>query len=390
MRGGLDITVLGGGIGGLATATALARGGASVTVLERAERMTDIGAGVQISPNGGRVLAALGVDQRAGIRSQAVQMRDGQARDGRPVLRLDLAHQVHRMWHRADLIAALGDAALAAGVRVQTGAQVAQILPGGAGMDLRMADSSSRQAGIVIGADGLHSRLRPVLNAQAAPFFTGHVAWRALVPGDGAHPPEARIWMGAGRHLVSYPLRGGDLINIVAVEERGDWVAEGWSHPGDPGDLRAAFADFAPPVQALLDRVSAAHIWGLFRHDVAAKWHDGQGHAVLVGDAAHPTLPFMAQGANMALEDAMVLANCMAHHPPAAAFARYQALRHARVARIVATANANAGTYHARGHLRSALLAGMRMAGRIAPRLPLKRFDWIYGYDATSWPLTPR
>lgn len=387
---GLDITVLGGGIGGLATATALAGHGASVVVLERAARIADIGAGVQISPNGGRVLAALGVDQRGGTRSQAVQMRDGQARDGRAVLRLDLAHQVHRMWHRADLITALADAALATGVRVETGAQVARIVPDGAGMVLDMADGSSRHAGVVIGADGLHSRLRPVFNADSPPFFTGHVAWRALVPGDGTHPPEARIWMGAGRHLVSYPLRGGDLINIVAVEERGAWVAEGWSHPGDPGDLRAAFADFSAPVQALLDRVSAAHIWGLFRHDVATRWHDGQGRMALVGDAAHPTLPFMAQGANMALEDAMVLANCMAHHPPAAAFARYQALRHARVARIVATATANAGTYHARGPLRPALLAGMRMAGRIAPRLPLKRFDWIYGYDATSWPPAPR
>jgi salicylate hydroxylase len=220
-----------------------------------------------------------------------------------------------------------------------------------------------------------------VLNDPSEPLFTGQVAWRAVVPGDGG-AIRAEVFMAPGRHLVSYPLRGGTLRNIVAVEQRNQWAAEGWSHSDHPGHLRDAFKDFAPQVQGWLAQITEVGLWGLFRHPVAQRWY-GDGMALL-GDAAHPTLPFLAQGANMALEDAWVLADALARHPDqTAGLAAYQAARESRTKRIVRAADSNAAVYHARGVRRLALHATMRVAGLFTPSLPLARFDWLYREDVT-------
>ena len=192
--------------------------------------------------------------------------------------------------------------------------------------------------------------------------------------------------MGPGRHLVSYPLRGGTLRNIVAVEERRRWTEEGWSLRDDTMELRLAFEGFSPRVRGWLDQIEDVWLWGLFRHPVAARWWAAlpAGAVALLGDAAHPTLPFLAQGANMALEDAAVLANRLARHAdPAHALADYQQARAARVARIIAAANANARAYHLSGLQKTIGHGVMRLGGRVAPGLALSRFDWIYTYDAT-------
>lgn len=183
--------------------------------------------------------------------------------------------------------------------------------------------------------------------------------------------------------MVSYPLRDGAQVNIVAVEERRAWTAESWTQTDDAANLRAAFAGFAPEVRALLDRVETVHLWGLFRHPVAAHWHRA-GVAALIGDAAHPTLPFMAQGANMALEDAWVLAAMLAADDDTArALAAFQAARRDRCMRIVAAASRNARNYHLRfPPLRMAAHSALRLGGWLAPQRILSRFDWIYGYDA--------
>jgi salicylate hydroxylase len=208
------------------------------------------------------------------------------------------------------------------------------------------------------------------------------VAWRALVPGAG-EPAEAQVFMGPGRHLVAYPLRGGALVNLVAVEERAAWAAEGWHHAGEPGEMRRAFAGFGGPVPGWLAEVEACALWGLFRHPVASRWH-GPG-AVLLGDAAHPTLPFLAQGACMALEDAWVLAESLEREgSEAAALASYQAARRDRVVRIVNAATANARNYHLRGPARAVAHAGLRAIGGVAPGAMLARFDWLYGHDVTA------
>ena len=193
--------------------------------------------------------------------------------------------------------------------------------------------------------------------------------------------------MGPGRHLVSYPLRGGTLRNIVAVEEREKWAEESWTLRDDPMDLRLAFAGFAPRVRGWLDRVEDPWLWGLFRHKVAGTWVKpmGQGGAAILGDAAHPTLPFLAQGASMGLEDAWVLTQSLAtHDTAAAALAAYQAARKPRTTRIVAAANSNARAYHLSGLPRMIGHTGLRLLGRLSPGAMLSRFDWLYGHDVTQ------
>jgi salicylate hydroxylase len=186
------------------------------------------------------------------------------------------------------------------------------------------------------------------------------------------------------RHVVSYPLRDGQVLNLVAVQERAAWTEESWSQKDDPLALRAAFEDFGPEVQQMLSRVDDVYLWGLFRHPVAPKWY-GPGVAIL-GDAAHPTLPFMAQGASMALEDAWALADSLVGPGDLdARLARYQARRADRAKRVVDTASGNAWKYHLSfPPLRWAAHNVLRAGGRFAPDRMMRQFDWIYGYDETA------
>ena len=187
--------------------------------------------------------------------------------------------------------------------------------------------------------------------------------------------------MGPGRHLVSYPLPGGRR-NIVAVEQRTAWAEEGWSHQDHPANLRGAFAGFAPRVQDWLSKVDAVFLWGLFRHPVAHRWHSGA--QVLLGDAAHPTLPFLAQGANLALEDAWVLARAL-DAPLDKALPHYQLERDARVRKVVDAASRNARNYHLSfPPARFAAHTMLRIAGAVAPGRVLGRLDWLYRHDVTA------
>ena len=383
-----SITVIGAGIAGLAVARALAMRGSRVTVLEQAPEIREVGAGLQITPNGHRVIEALGLGlaaEREGQRAEAVELIDGET--GGRVLAMDLLRQrpdaPFRFFHRADLIALLAEGARAAGVEIRLLQRIEEVTLGEGRPRLRTAQGAEIETDILIGADGLHSRVREALNGKVAPFFTHQVAWRATLPAEPDIRPVAQVFMGAGRHVVTYPLRGGKLRNLVAVEERHRWAEESWSLTDDPLALRIAFEDFVPEVRGWLDRIERPNLWGLFRHPVAGRWH-GQG-AVILGDAAHPTLPFLAQGANMALEDAWVLAHCLsAAATPEAGVAGYQALREARVRRIVAAANANAKNYHLSGIRRDIAHAGLRLANRVSPSAMLNRFDWLYGHDATA------
>lgn len=376
--------VLGAGIAGLAAATALRRFGMEADLLEQAPQIAEVGAGLQISPNGVRVLRALGVDPaQAGDRAEAVELRDA---SGRLVTRLSLPPAPgFYLCHRADLIAALESAARGAGAQVQLLQKVEQIDLGAGEPHVTTAIGARHSAPLLIGADGLHSGLRGALNGPAAPRFTGQVAWRAVIDGDDG-PPVAQVFMGPGRHLVSYPLRGGRQRNIVAVRERRDWTAEGWNHRDDPAVLRHTFRAFGGPVPGWLEKITDLWLWGLFRHPVARHWHDGAGLAALLGDAAHPTLPFMAQGANMGLEDAWTLATRLAATPddPAQALQGYQAARRGRTQAIVGAANRNARNYHLRAPLAWGAHSVLRAAGRIAPDAALNRYRWIYDFDATE------
>lgn len=392
---GAKVTVLGAGVAGLTVARALALRGAEVTVLEQAAEITEVGAGLQISPNGACVLKALGLGdamEAAGMRAEAVELWDGGS--GSRVLRLDVGklqpEAPYRFVHRADLIDLLAAGAREAGVQIRLLQRIDKVTLGAHPPRITTAQGAEIDCGLLIGADGLHSRLREALNGTVAPFFTHHAAWRAVIPAGPGIAPVAQVFMGAGRHLVSYPLRGGTLRNIVAVEERHRWVEESWSLRDDPMGLRIAFRDFCPAVRGWLEQVEDPYLWGLFRHPVAKRWQasgpeaGGWGAAIL-GDAAHPTLPFLAQGAVMALEDAWVLADALAtHDTPAAALAAYQQRRAPRAARVVDAATRNARHYHLAGLPRAVAHLGLRAAGAVAPGRLLGQYDWLYGYDVTG------
>lgn len=401
---GRRIAVIGAGIGGLAAARALALRGAEVTVLEQAEAIREVGAGLQISPNGAAVLRGMGLcPENFCMRSEAVRLLDA---SGRTVLRMNLSDLPggggYWLCHRADLIAALGRGARAAGARIRLLQRVEKVELGPV-PEIRIANHARMRPWAVVGADGLHSCLRRAIIGEGRPRFTGQVAWRAVIPSAPGDPEgaEARVYMGPGRHLVTYPLRGGRIRNIVAVEERREWAPDSWSHEDDPENLRRAFAGFCPELRRMLDRVAHVNLWGLHRHPVAQDWY--RGAAALLGDAAHPTLPFLAQGANLALEDAWVLARCLAEAegtggpgtisgadasaPPGveAALARYQQERRPRVSRAIRTANRNAWKYHLRPAPVRALAHGaLRLSGALAPGAALHQFDWLYDFDVTG------
>ncbi len=392
---GKSITVLGAGIGGLTAAIALARRGARVTVLDQAPELGEVGAGLQITPNGTAVLDALDLGRRVkkiGMQLEAVELRD--YRQGAPVMRLEMGKARHGnphpylLLHRADLIEMLAASAKRHGVTLLFGKKVTGVAIGFDQATLPMDDGPQRTTKILIGADGIRSLTRQSLNTKGKPDFTGQVAWRATV--DARYlpvynmPPVATVYMGPKRHLVTYPLRGGQLINIVAVEERETWASEGWNHLDDPNNLRAAFKGWSPEVTRLLSLCENVHLWGLFAHPVAETW--SQSGAVILGDACHPTLPFLAQGANMALEDAWVLAQEMDRHDDLHdAYAAYKKRRYKRVKRIVAGAKANTGIYHMSAPpLRFAAHMAMGFAQKLAAERVLSRYDWLYGYDATK------
>lgn len=381
------ITIVGAGIGGLAAAVALRRKGARVTVLEQAEAISEVGAGLQITPNGLAVLQALDLAEDlawTAPRARAVVLRSHAKGD--EVLRLDLEQYAadlrYYFVHRSDLIGLLADAARQEGVKVRLLQKVERVEPGPEPM-VHLANGAGCGGDLVIGADGLHSRVRAALNAPRQPFFTGQVAWRAIVPNHIGLTAEAQVFMGPGRHLVAYPLRDGSIVNLVAAQERRGWAEEGWNFKDDPDNLRRAFFGFGGDAKDLLNAVEDVALWGLFRHPVAESWY-GESMALL-GDAAHPTLPFMAQGANLALEDAWTLCAALEEAPDMqTGLALYQNRRRARAEKVVAAATGNAWKYHLRPPLNWPAHQVLKLAGRLAPQMMVGQFDWIYRHDVTA------
>jgi 2-polyprenyl-6-methoxyphenol hydroxylase-like FAD-dependent oxidoreductase len=380
--------IVGGGIGGLTTALALARTGMSATVLERSAFAGETGAGIQLGPNATRALAELGVLDAitgAAFRPDVLRLFDGlsgtnlasvplgrvaEERYGAPYLTL----------HRADLHASLLAACRAEGaIELRSGFEVTEAEALAEPVIVRSADGMQAEGSILVAADGLWSRLRDRIAPDADLRFSGSTAWRALLPrGEVPAPfdaPEVGLWLGPHAHLVHYPVRGGKDLNVVAVVEGGS-AKQGWSRRAEPDLLLPSFQRWAQPAKTLLATVKTWRCWSLFRLKPLPRWTDGR--MALLGDAAHPVQPYLAQGAALAVEDAITLAASLeaSGGDPVSAFPRYQSLRMYRAARVQAQAARFGRIYHLRG---PAAFARNFLLGRRSPESLLQSFDWLYG-----------
>ncbi|MEL7130183.1 MAG: FAD-dependent monooxygenase [Pseudomonadota bacterium] len=389
--------IVGSGIGGLTAALCFDLIGWDVQLLERSDDIREVGAGIQISPNAMKVFKRLGLDQalaNAGFAPDAIELRMGIS--GMDLIRAPLGTIAMRRWgapylhiHRADLISilktALNDRAPNA---LQLGHRVVGYNTSSDTVFAELADGAHFPGDLLVGADGIHSTIREQMVGPDSPRFTGNVAWRAVVPverlGDDAPRGVAGAWMGKGKHAVTYLLKDGRVANFVGVVERDDWTQESWTEEGSKTEALKDFSDWHPTITRLIKEADRLYRWALFDRAPLPGWIDG--HAVLLGDAAHPMLPFMAQGSAMAIEDAWALAAFMASEPSRAeALWAYQALRYPRTSAMQKGSRANAKTFHKRTRAGQLSTYGpMWLAGRLFPALGLKRQDPIYGYDITE------
>jgi salicylate hydroxylase len=388
-----SVIVAGAGIGGLTAALALARGGFRVTVLEQAERLAETGAGIQLSPNATRCLIELGLGERLKphvIAPAALRVLAGH--NGREIVRMPLGAAEERYgapyWiiHRGDLQAALVAAvAQERDVTLKLGMRVEDFATHSHGVTVSANGSGGiwhERGHALLAADGLWSSARARIGFKEPPRFAGRTAWRALIPASEVPPewrePLVHLWLGRDAHLVHYPVKAGEAINIVVITTD-SWNAPGWSAPASRIELlpRLPAARWAPQARALVRQPETWLKWALYDQRPLSSFCFGA--AALVGDAAHPTLPFLAQGAAIAIEDAVVAARCLARMPDDAAGAlkTYSALRRARSRKVQRLAAKNGGRYHLGAVPAMLRNAAMRAIG--GERL-LRHYDWLYDW----------
>jgi 2-polyprenyl-6-methoxyphenol hydroxylase-like FAD-dependent oxidoreductase len=381
------IIIAGGGIGGLAAALALARKGRAVHVLEQASEFREIGAGVQLGPNAFKMFERLGLteaidavavypdnlimmDAVTGAEVTRVPVRESRARFGYP----------YAVIHRGDLLAAILAACRRSNlITLETSRRVANFEDRGACVMVTTENGERHEGAAAIGCDGIWSHFRAELVGDGEPRISGHIAYRAVLP-TAEFPEEMRqndvvLWAGPKNHLVHYPLRRGELYNLIAVFHSQRYE-EGWNAFGDPGELREHFRQNRPEVRRLLDKIEEWRMWVLCDREPARHW--SRGRVALLGDAAHPMLQYLAQGAGMAIEDAVELADQVerAGDDLPAAFEAYVDARYLRTARVQVMARVYGEFYHAAGVTRE--LRNMALAGR-TPEQALDSSAWLYG-----------
>lgn len=390
------VAIAGAGVAGLTAALALLRAGWEVEVHEQAAQLAEVGAGLQLSPNGTRVLQALGLEPA--LRPLVCEARGKEIRlwnTGQRWKLFDLGEDCRQrfgapywMVHRGDLYRVLLQAVRAAApgaVRLQS--RVTDARSDADGVELALADGSRRRADVLLAADGVHSALRQrLLQGSEQASFTGLLAWRGLVPcaelPEALRAPVGTNWVGPGGHVITYPVRAGTLMNVVGITERSDWQTESWTEPGSTDELLRDFAGWHPDVLALMRGIAQPFKWALLGRPPRHGW--AQGRICLLGDAAHPTLPFLAQGANMAIEDACIVARCLQADPaPESALARFEALRWQRTADIVNRSQENAGRFH-NAQLADTALAPAYVSAEWEPEKVRRRYDWLFAYDPLS------
>ena len=384
-----NIAVVGAGIGGLSAALALARRGFEVQVYERATSLGEIGAGIHMSPNGNKVLNALGLREvlaAVAARPLAISTRDYAT--GIPNFEgpLDSAFEARfgapfYSFHRADLHSALATALQPlSSVAIKLNARAMRVVEDSSGVELYFENGSRARADVVIAADGVHSRIRSQLHGELDVRFTGHVAYRGMAETDTLPPglvePKLNIWVGPFKHFVAYPVRRGELINYVAIVEEGGWSDESWTAKADKAVLTRAFEGWHATVRTLIDRTLSGQCykWALLGRDALPRWSSAR--VTLLGDAAHPMVPYVAQGAVMAVEDAWVLAACLATAETASAgLVAYEDARRDRTSAMQAAAWEQGQLNHAVGReAQSDQFNGGRFADP----------EWIYRYDAVA------
>jgi salicylate hydroxylase len=394
------IFIAGAGIGGLTASLALAREGFPVVVLEKAERLEETGAGLQLSPNASRVLIELGLQAQLAARAvtpEAISIMS--TRSGGEIARLPLGqaatlHAGAPYWvvHRADLQRALqNEVNNNPNIELRLGCQFEEAATHAKGLTVVQRSGMARQqepALALIGADGIWSTVRQHLFPQIQPRYSGLIAWRGTLDASQLPreytSPRVQLWMGPAAHLVAYPIAGARQINVVAVVP-GTWNRPGWSAPGEISEIKNAFASAGWPGAArmMIGAVEGWRKWALFTVPEGGEWTDGS--AALLGDAAHAMLPFAAQGAGMAIEDAAVLAKCLSESSAEntadipSALKRYARLRRSRVARVQRTARQAGRIYHLTGPAAYARDLAIKALG---PRRMLARQDWIYDWRA--------
>lgn len=395
----LKLLIAGAGLGGLAAALALLRRGIDVEVYEQASELREVGAGVQISANGSRVLHALGI--AAAVEREACEASGKEIRlwsTGRSWKLFDLgAESVARYGfpyytvYRPDL-----HAALVAGVRrakpdaIRLGARVAGFAQRAGRVVLRLEDGTVAEGDALIGADGIHSAIRHGLFGEDQARFSGMVAWRGVIPMASlpAHMrrPVATNWIGPGRHVVQYPLRRGEVMNFVGILERGDWQVESWNERGSTAELAGDFQGWHADVQAMIQAIPTPYKWALMLRPPLESWT--REHVTLLGDACHPTLPMMAQGAVQAIEDGYILARALdgAAGDIPAALLRYEWARRDRTNRMVRASTENAARFH-NPDLAEEAGAQTYIDREWAEERVRERYDWLFRYDADSVPV---
>ncbi|MCY3641206.1 MAG: FAD-dependent monooxygenase, partial [Gammaproteobacteria bacterium] len=369
------VLIAGGGIGGLTAALSLAKAGFEVALFEQAAEFGEIGAGIQLSPNCTRVLHHLGLESALAARAFLPEGGEFRAwKSGKVIASSALGQAVRDRYgfpyyniHRGDLLRVLVEAAEGSpAIELNTASEVTGFEQdgrvrvavggtGGIGSDVGGTQSSVVHEGdALIGADGIHSAVRAQLFGDDVPRFTGNVAWRALVPAEqlpaGLVRPMATAWWGPHKHFVHYYLRSGTLVNCVCIVEKTGWEVESWTERGEFDELKSDFAGWHEDIQALIDNMdrSSLYKWALHDRPPLPLW--GKGAVTLLGDACHPTLPFMAQGAAMAIEDAAVLAGYLAANDDVATgLKRYEDLRRQRTAGVQNGSRRNAKLFHLTG-----------------------------------------
>ena len=390
------VVVVGAGIGGLTAALALFKRGIDVEVYEQSDQLKEIGAGIQISSNGTRVLFALGLETALAnvqVRPERRELRHWST--GETWNWFDLGDKSierfgtpHLMLHRADLHGLLADAVRSLKPDAITlNRRCVSVVSHAGYAEAAFEDGSIVKAPYVIGADGIHSKVRVCLFGPSKPIFTGCIAWRGLIPMEKLPHRLARMvgtnWLGPHGNVLHYPVRRGEIMNFVSTSERDDWQIESWSTVGTRQELRNDFRDWHADVQVMIDQIETPYKWALMIREPMPTW--SKGRVTLLGDACHPTLPFLGQGGVMAIEDGYVVAACLDKYfaEPDVACARYEEIRKERTAAVVRKASENKASAFA-----PSLADKDRVAEEVAREWQQvrrrERLEWLYNYDATA------